>query len=239
MKKLVILFIVIVLASCITSIEEEVIIENSDVSNTELIIVNSTKDSVLVWLTLSGYPAADSALYIQNVNGIFGITQTGLQGSFYLGSKDSVFYTSLRGLSGNIGFGTSPINCPTTTWPTGANVYEFNLNVPQESCDIGCVTGVNSIINVQLLDGPDWQASPKYPNVRDIQNDSMYKNTNRVGVMPYGCTNCTNTDGKQPCQTPSEMPSSSRICNPTRSAGVRGGQVIVTFKGYTNFQICK
>jgi hypothetical protein len=238
MKKLLLILALTSLFSCTTEIKEEVIIIDSS-NNTELILVNSTKDSVLVWLTLSGYPAADSALYVQNVNGIFGITQTGLQGSFYLGSKDSVFYTSTTGLSGNIGFGTSPINCPTTTWPTGANIYEFNLNVPQESCDIGCVTGVNSLINVQLLGGPEWQASPAYPDVREIQNDSMYKNTNRVGVMPYGCTNCVNTDGKQPCQTPSETPSSTRICNPTRSAGVRGGQVIVTFKGYTNFQICK
>ena len=67
-----------------------------------------------------------------------------------------------------------------------------------------------------------------------MSNDSMYKNTNRVGVMPYGCTNCINTDGKQPCQTPSETPDSARVCNPTRASGEKGGQIIVIFNGFTN-----
>jgi hypothetical protein len=211
-------------------------------TNTELVIVNSTGyDSLVVYLTLNGYgnDSTLAPLYVQDVNGIFGITNSGLKGSFILGAGDSVFYTSTKRLAGNIGFGTEPINCPTDIWKTGANIFEFNLNVPQESCDIGCVTGVNSIINAKLIGGPNWQASQYYPNVREIQNDTMYANTNRVGVMPYGCTNCVNTEGKQPCQTPSETPDSARVCNPTKTAGARGGQVIVTFKKYTNWQICK
>lgn len=201
--------------------------------NTELLVVNSSNDSVLVFLTLSGYNGKLKKEYIQDVKGIFGIKGSGLSGNFYLHSGDTARYTSVKRFSANVGFGTAPINCPTTIWQNGANIFEFNLNVPQESCDIGCVTGVNSIINVKLIGGSNWVASNNYPNVREIENDSMYKNTNRVGVMPYGCTNCVNTDGKQPCQTPSETPDSARICNPTRSAGKRGGKVIVNFKGYT------
>ena len=208
--------------------------ESANSAHTELMVVNATEmDSVLVYLTLSGYPTSDSSLYVQNVNNIFGIPESGLKGSFYLNSGDTVTYTATKMFSGNIGFGTPPINCPNDNWSTGANIFEFSLNFPQESCDIGCVTGVNSIISVKLVGGANWMASNYYPNVREMSNDSMYKNTNRVGVMPYGCTNCINTEGKQPCQTPSETPDSVRICNPTRASGEKGGQIIVSFNGFT------
>lgn len=209
------------------------VLEKRPSKNTKLVVVNKTDDSVLVYLTLSGYNGKIKKEYLQDVKGVFGITQSGLQGSFYLSGNDSVSYTSTKRFSANIGFGTPPINCPTTTWVNGANVFEFNLNVPQESCDIGCVTGVNCLLSVDLIGGANWEASNYYPNLRHFYNDSMYKNTNLAGVMPYGCTNCTNTDGKQPCQTPSETPDSARVCNPTRSAGKRGGKVVVNFMGYT------
>jgi hypothetical protein len=206
---------------------------------TELTLVNNTKDSLLVFLTLSGYPVADSATYVQNVNGIFGCTQTGLVGSFYINPKDSVSYTSAKWFSGNVSFGAQPLNCFTTAWPTGVNPFEFNINNGQESIDISAMGGVNCLLQVDLVGGPQWQASPSYPNVRYFYNDSMWKNSELIGVYPYGCTNCTNTQGKQTCQTPNEQPNSKPICTPTRSAGVHGGLIRVTFLGYTNFQICK
>ena len=208
-------------------------------ATTELALVNSSQDSVLVYLTLSGYPAADSAIYVQNVNGIFGCTQTGLVGSFWIPSKDTVSYTSTKWFSGNVSFGAQPLNCTTTAWPTGVNPFEFNLNNGQESIDISAMGGVNCLLSVELIGGPQWQASPSHPDVRLFYNDSMWHNTGLIGVYPYGCTNCTNTEGKQPCQTPNERPNSEPICTPTRSANVHGGTVLVKFKGYTNTQICK
>lgn len=201
--------------------------------NTEMIIVNNTDDSVLVYLTLSGYNDSLAPQYVQNVDSVFGCTQTGLNGSFYLAGRDSVSYTSSKRFSGNVSFGSAPLNCPILSWPTGVNPFEFNLNVPQESIDISAVGGVNCLLSVNLIGGPNWVAA-QYTNVRTFYNDSMYKNTNLVGVFPYGCTNCVNDQGAEGCVTKPETPDSTHICNPTRAAGVKGGKVILTFNGFTN-----
>jgi len=228
-----------IMISCATEIKEEIVInDNLQLANTELTLVNNTKDSLLVYLTLSGYPASDT-IHVKNVNGIFGITGSGLVGSFYLAAKDSVSYTSMLWFSGNVSFGGQPINCFTATWPTGVNPFEFNLNNNQESIDISAMGGVNCLLSIDLIGGPAWQASPSYPDVRYFYNDSMWKNSGLIGVYPYGCTNCTNTEGKQACQTPNEQPNSKPICTPTRAADVHGGRVVVIFNGYTNTEICK
>ena len=240
MKNLVyIIAICVGLLGCTSEVvNEEVIVVEQGPTSTSLTMVNSTKDSVLIYLTLSGYPASDT-VPIKDVYGIFGITDHGLVGSFYLGANDSVSYTSSKWFSGNVGFGAQPINCFTQAWPTGTNPFEFNLNNNQESIDISSIAGVNCIMNVELIGGPKWQASPAYPDVKFFYNDSMYKNTGLIGVFPYGCTNCVDTAGKQSCQTPAETPSQHHICNPTRAAGEHGGTVLINFKGYTNYQICK
>lgn len=231
-----------IMISCSTEIKEELVIEVNDtlevVTNTQLTLVNNTKDSLLVYLTLSGYPASDT-VHVKNVYGIFGITDSGLVGSFYIPAKDSVSYVSDLEFSANVSFGSQPLNCSTTAWPTGVNPFEFNLNCGQESIDISAMGGVNCLLSVDLVGGPQWQASPSYPDVRYFYNDSMYHNSELIGVYPYGCTNCTNTDGKQACQTPNEQPNTKPICTPTRAKDARGGNVRVSFLGYTNTQICK
>jgi hypothetical protein len=240
MKKLIALTAICVfLFGCVREeIKEEIVFTETVPTSTELTVVNGTKDSVLVYLTLSGYPANDT-VHIKDVYGIFGIKQHGLVGSFYLAANDSATYRSKKWFSGNVGFGSQPLNCSTKEWPTGVNPFEFNLNNNQESIDISSIGGINCLLQVELIGGPEWQASPSYPDVRYFYNDSMYKNTGLIGVYPFGCTNCTDTAGKQPCQTPSEQPNSKPICNPTRAAGVHGGTVRVKFIGYTNFEICK
>ena len=239
MKKLIYFIVSMIMISCSTEITEEVIItEPLETANTQLTLVNKTADSLLVYLTLSGYPASDT-LHVKSVNGIFGITESGLVGSFYLASKDSVSYTSKLWFSGNVSFGSQPLNCSTTAWPTGVNPFEFNLNCGQESIDISAMGGVNCLLEVNLVGGPEWQATPTYPDVRYFYNDSMWLNHGLLGVFPYGCTDCVDTLGKQACQTPAEAPNLTRICNPTRAAGVTGGRVVVKFLGYTNYQICK
>jgi hypothetical protein len=229
-------FILLAVSCTVGTEKEEVVSANADTLNTTLAIYNAQSDSVLTYLTLGG--GFDST-FVQDVNGIFGITDSGLVGSFYLPSQDTVFYQSSLKFSGNIGFGSQGLNCFTTSWPTGVNIFEFNLNEEQESADISAIGGVNSIMTVQNIGGPVWAATPSYPNVRLYYNDTMWKNTNLVGVYPYGCTACTDTTGKQGCQTPNETPSSHAVCNPTRAAGDRGGVVLLTFKGYTNVQICE
>jgi hypothetical protein len=208
-------------------------IESNTIHNqtglTEMQIVNETKDSALVYITLGG--GFDST-FIQNINGIFGCTQTGLVGSFWLHSKDTLSYTPTLSFSGNISFGSRPLNCPTNTWETGVNIFEFNLNEPQESIDISCVAGVNCILRCELIGGANWVADT-CANPRVLQNDDMYKNSRSVGVYPYGCTDCIDTLGRQDCQQPTEIPNKYKICNPTRAKGEKGGVVRVVFKGYT------
>lgn len=200
--------------------------------NTRMVIANSSNDTVEGYLTLSGYSGKEKNLYVQNVNKIFGITQTGLVGVFTIAPGDSVVYTSKKYFSGNIAFGSQPQNCKDSILPNGINIFEFNLNEPQESLDISCMAGVNCIMGVSLNGGPKWPVTgisdPRY-----LQNDTA-NNTNLVGVYPYGCTNCTNTEGKQTCQTPNDTPNTAAICNPTRAKNRKGGTVRLNFMGYTN-----
>lgn len=206
--------------------------DESTQESTELVVINSTKDSVLMYITLSGYNPPENSKYVQDVNGILGCTGSGLQGTVWIKANDTVSYTSTKYFSGNVSFGTPPLNCPDNIWKTGVNIFEFNLNNPQESIDLSCMAGVNCLMRVDLVGGPNWPADTSM-NTRVIENREMNHNTGIVGVYPYGCTNCVDTTGKQPCQTPNETPNTHRICNPTRAKDQHGGKVQITFKGYT------
>jgi hypothetical protein len=233
-KLLLISFAIIALTAIIILPLACIMSDDSRSRNTELKLVNSSDDTVLVYTTLSGYAGKEKKEFVQDVNGIFGMQQMGLVGSFNLAPNDSVSYISKLKFSGNLSFGTQPLNCPDSIWRQGVNLFEFNVNEPQESIDISCIAGVNCILRADLMGGPNWMATNSFPDVRYMQNDSIYKNTNLVGVFPYGCTNCINTEGKQDCQSPSETPDSTRICNPTRAKNKRGGTIRVNFMGYTN-----
>ena len=139
--------------------KQEVLAENK---NTEVLVINETKDTVCAYLTLGS-----DTNYITDVNGIFGITLSGLQGFFFLAPNDTVSYKSPvgKGFSGNITFGTPPINCPDTLdFPYGINIFECSLNngfasVPnaQETIDISFFSGVNSKIACSVYDS-NWNA---------------------------------------------------------------------------------
>lgn len=199
--------------------------------NTGFEVVNSTKDSVLMFLTIDA--PADST-WVQSVDGIFGIPAgSELQGSVWLKPNDTLSYTPTLKFSGNITFGTIPQNCPSQAWPTGTNLFEWSTNVAKNGCeglDLSCIHGANCIMHIDLIGGPDWLANGK--SVRTIENKFIGKNTGIYGVFPYGCTNCTNTIGKDPCQTPNETPNTEPICSPTRGKDQKGGKIRITFKGY-------
>jgi len=199
--------------------------------NTGFEVVNSTEDSVQMFLTINS--PADST-WVQSVDGIFGIPAgSGLQGSVWLQPNDTLSYTPTLQFSGNVSFGTTPAQCPTESWPTGVNIFEWSTNVPKganEGLDLSCVDGVNCIMHIDLIDGPDWIADTI--SVRTIENKFIGGNTGIPGVFPYGCPGCTNTDGKAACQTPNETPNTEPICTPTRGTDQKGGKIRITFKGY-------
>ena len=215
---------------------ETVIVESEKavIERTSLIVKNQhPTDSVLVYLTLNA-----GKMYVSDVNGIFGITSTKkTQGCFYLDAGDSVCYTSPKGkaFNGNISFWNAPVNCPYA----GTTLYEFNLNnyltdkYAQETVDISCLAGVTSFGSIDLKGGSlNWTDNVNPQNITHIQNDSLYKNTGISGVYPYGCTNCTNTDGAPVCDNnppPFATPNTENICNVQRFAKGSGGTVTISY----------
>lgn len=213
-------------------------------NNTELLVVNGTDSSVVVYLTLG----ADTN-YVTNVNGIYGITSNGLQGSFILGANDTVSYTSIcgKGFNGNLSFGGAPNNCPdTVAFPLGMNIFEFALNnnfagIPnaQETIDISCVSGVNCKITCNISD-KNWNAGDT-TGFTTIENSYLYSNTYRIGVFPFGCDSCTVIKNPPVCPNHKKFaqPQSKNICNVQRNATLKGGKLYVVYGGVLNGEILK
>lgn len=199
-------------------------------AKTMLVIKNGNDtNSVLVYVTL-GCP--DTTKWQSNVNGMFGITATGLQGAFYLAPGQQVSYTSKKALQGNVCFNSAPVNCPQKV-----TVCEFCLNNAgtsknaQETTEISCVSGVSFIASI-TLQGSKWTANyPGYDTVTTIQNGPIGTNSGRVGVYPFGCDDCTMaTSGAPSCtQGKNEVPQKHAICNVQRNARYSGGTVTITY----------
>ena len=196
---------------------------------TRLKVLNATSNELQVYITLG---AVDCCL--QKVSEIPFVTHVinDLQGSFTLPAWGGVDYAppSGTGISGNLCFGSPPINCPTPQFPSGVNLAEFILNNgfegshAQETIDISCVAGANALISYSLSGGGKWNAGPTQPAVASFANKSIGENTGLVGVFPYGCDNCTSSDNPPRCDTPPVgaptpwhlRPKRSAMCNVTQ-----------------------
>jgi len=212
------------------------ITKDYSLERTELTLKNSSKtDSVLTYLTIG-----DDNNFITDVYGVFGIKQHGLQGYFYA-KKDSLYTYKFdkKGISGNISFGTPPLNCPTEKWKNGVNLYEITLNnfgtvsKAQETSDISCVGGVNALGKIKFSD-PNWIAGGK--RVDSASNLAINNNFSRVGVYPYLCSGCISISNPPNCTkklNPS-TPQKNHICNMSRNASKSGGTVSIEFLGYTD-----
>lgn len=196
---------------------------------TELAVTNGSEDTILVYLTLN-----NDADYLGNVNGVFGIKSTNkLQGSFTLKPHDTAYYTSSMPMSGNISFVKAPMNCP---FEASTTLFEFNVNNygtakdAQETMDISCVAGVNTIGRFEVSGGGAW-VDGLSDTITSIQNDSLYKNFGISGVYPYGCTNCINHDGMEDCKGHPKYakPNTHHICNVQRYAKLSGGRMVITY----------
>ena len=219
-----------VLKHCDAPIKEEIA--------TTLCVTNETNDTVDVFLTIG----ADTN-YITSVKGIFGIQDTGMQGSFVLLPKATLFYKSPsgKGFSGNISFSTPPMNCPpNTTFPDGINIFEFALNnnfagvqYPQETIDISCVSGVNCRIRWEIDSLRGWSAGNGIDSFKYFENSYLYDNVGRIGVYPIGCDSCSRIYEPPICDNPLKpsLPQPSNTCNIQRDANKKGGFVYVIYKG--------
>lgn len=206
------------------------------VSHTTLEIENTSEfDSVLTYLTIGS-----DTNFVTDVKGVFGIKDSGLQGSFWL-LKDSVYTYEFdnKGLSGNFSFDTVPLNCPAGSYDTGTNLFEVTLNnygtidKAQETIDISNVAGVNAICRYTMSGGGTWIAGGN--PVSSFGNSSMYNNLDSVGVFPYGCDNCTESVLPPKCIDTLKIakPQRRHICNVSRNAKQAGGKVRITFTGFT------
>lgn len=215
--------------------------QSDSLSETTLCVTNQTDDTVDVWLTISIFTDTLKNYYVQDVNGIFGITTSGGSGTFVLAPGDSVFYKSELAFSGNLCFGGPALNCPTDLFPTGTNIFEFTINnqaigkYPQESVEISCVAGVNSYLSGKLSQ-QNWIVTTGIDSIQHFHNDTLGNNRNRYGVFPTGCTNCTNQSGAPVCVDPLtfEAPNELPICIIQRPANLSGGMIYCTFHGFTN-----
>lgn len=205
-----------------------------------LSVSNASLDTVDVWLTLSVFEDSTTASkYVQQVDGIFGMTGSEPFGSFKVAPGDTLSYTPGKAISGNLCFGTQPLNCPNDLWPHATNIFEFALNnnlapASQETVEISCVSGVNSLMEGYLV-GPGWTVTTGIDTVRRFENGPFGDNRKRYGVFPTGCTDCTDQDGAPSCAfpLPFEKPNTSKICLLQRPATIGGGKVYCTFKNYT------
>jgi hypothetical protein len=205
---------------------------------TKLIITNQNTDSVVVYITLGGVSKNQKSKWVQSVKNIFGITNSGLVGTLKLGPKDTLSYTPPKGkaIQGNICFLTRSSQCNGDV--SGTTVVEFCLNNygtiknAQETADISCVSGITYIASVDFAGGKGvWTAnSPGYDTINHIQNDTMGKNTNLVGIYPYGCDDCVKVAAPPTCTISNhETPSTNNICQVQRNAYLSGGSVTISY----------
>ena len=206
-------------------------------TTTRIQIINKTDSAITVYITLGAVTGC-----LQNVSVIPYVTDSigSLVGYFVLGAYDStiIYAPDSIGFDGNITFGTQPINCPTTQYPNGVNIFEFNINNsfqpgnPQNTIDISCVAGVNCFIKAYLSGGNPWNASSVYPNVDSIYNSTITSNSGLVGVYPFGCDTCTGLKSPPSCDTISSDKQTQSICNVQRNAvGAGGGLIQVIYFG--------
>lgn len=205
-------------------------------------VYNTTKDSVVVYVTLGATPGC-----LQQVSLIPWITDTlpgqrGLQGTFVLAPGDSTtaYAPDSLGFNGVISFNSPPNNCPDTTqFPTGVNQYEFMINNAyqgtdaQESINISCVHGVNCVISVNIQTYNPFNAGPTIPCIEDFRN-TMDRNALIAGVYPYGCDTCTGTKTPLPCITYPQPAHKTSVCQVQRPALQSGGVIKVLYLGQVN-----
>lgn len=208
---------------------------------TKLQVMNLSCGPVDVYLTLGlGLKG-----YIEDVYGIFGLTNHGPKGKITLHKKgDYVEYVPVdpvKAIKGNLAFGDDAKNCRTIDSPDGINLFEFNLNnynlgTPEnETIDISDVPGINAFIMCELEEGAVWNSNPDIPEVTFFYNSFRGDNVGKVGVFPIGCPECTFV-GDPVCDTDPlkpETPQKTKMCTVQRpsSADACNGIVRVLYFG--------
>ncbi len=207
---------------------------------TVLQVRNDSPTKVTVYITLGATQGC-----VQDVSQITGASITKmypLMGHFELSSKATVVLSAPAGMgfNGNFSFNTPPLNCPTPQLPDGVVLAEFIINngfqqYGQETIDVSCVAGANAFVAFEMSED-DWSSNfGKIAAIKSISNGTKLDNTNRVGVFPYGCDNCTSSNNPPSCvgQQP-QYANKEPICNVQRPAGSnKGGILTAVYKGPT------
>lgn len=213
--------------------------EEKKTNMTKIKLTNQNSKDIMTYVTLgatSGCVVDVTKIIFSDKTNITKVSK--LMGHFMLKANSSVYLQAPNGegFNGNISFNTPPMNCKSVELPNGMNVAEFIVNngfqegSPQETIDNSCVAGANAKIKFSV-DTDDWGTDSGTIKVSEFQNNEWDKNTNVIGVFPYGCDNCTTSVsppdcvGKQP-----QFVNTKPICNVQRSAkNNKGGTVEITF----------
>jgi hypothetical protein len=114
----------------------------------------------------------------------------------------------------------------------GVNFAEVTLNVPsgdQETVDISCNKGANSIINI-ALPGTGWTGTTtSITNASVDILDQIDNNCSINGVFPYNLDNCNSNVNSNPCYGEPFCTTYPDFCQIQRSGS--GGKVTVTYMG--------
>lgn len=209
---------------------------------TSLHVRNDSAAAVTVFITLGMPPGCVHD--VANISTDHGIVINRLQplmGNFSLPAGVTVTLTAPagEGFNGNFSFNTPPLNCPTPELPDGVVLAEFIINngfqqYGQETIDLSCVAGANALLAMEMS-ATDWTSNwGKITSIQKIENGKKLDNTNRVGVFPYGCDNCTSSDHPPACVgKQSQYANEDPICNVQRPAGNnQGGSLTMVFRSF-------
>lgn len=214
--------------------EVELYVPYQNVDYTDVTIQNLSEDSVQVYLTLQSP---------NSVVGWFGIKAsdtTGIcsQGYFYA-LKDSVYHLNCKyALEGwKISFQAPPMNCIQAIkqgYPNGINVVEGSINIDYESFDIGCIDGINCIIQTSVTDTLNWTTGlgdhqKKFYSATNKLNHQS--NLNVRGIFPYRCTDCIDINPKNippNCYNLPKTCDSIRVCQVNRAKN-QGGAIQILY----------
>ena len=190
-------------------------------SPTSVVVRNSDKNSVEVWFTLgvgggSAYTAVNQVFPQSGIgdpqwaNGGGG-SQDHLTLPAQTGSTPSIIrsISTLTNVNGRIYFGTAGSSydpttgggCPTANYPCGANLAEWSLNNPTESCNISCNNGMNAKIQAvfKYNNGFPWNSGTTgvAPHIKLVPisvastKTPLSANVNNPGVYPFNCPCCS------------------------------------------------
>ena len=215
---------------------------------TDVVIINKSKhDSIQVFVTLQS---------TETIVGKFGMDSSNFNPNSLLPNGKPVPYKGVFWAYKNIeyhlgdsaalygavvSFGADNYGCQAAIshgWDYGVNIFEFTVNTPtnaNESTDLSCLDGLNSIMRLTVSDTVNWIAGGKVFKGEAVNKYPLADNCNIPGIYPYHCDVCIDSlTPPEPACFPLTNCSKNSVNNcQLDRASVRGGKITCEFYGFT------